>query len=255
MTFDISAEIYDRHVGRYGPTLSAAHVAAARVRPGQRVLDVGCGPGPLTRTLVVAVGDGSVAGVDPSPSFVEACRQRVPKADIRLATAESLPFADGEFDAALSQLVVNHMADSEAGVREMRRVVHPGGTVASCVWDYADGMEMLRAFFDAALEIDPDAPDEGRLMRFCREGELAELWDECGLSEVDAGALWATADYEGFDDYWEPFTTGLGPSGAYCASLDPARQEELRAACFRRLGSPAGGFTLRARAWYATGRV
>jgi SAM-dependent methyltransferase len=255
MTFDISAEIYDRHVGRYGPTLSAAHIAAAGIRPGQRVLDVGCGPGPLTQALVAAVGDGSVAALDPSPSFVAACRERVPNADVRLGEAEALPFAEGEFDVALSQLVVNHMADPEVGAGEMRRVVRPGGTVSSCVWDYAEGMEMLRAFFDAALEIDPDAPDEGRLMRFCREGELGELWASGGLTDVETGALWSIGEYAGFDDYWEPFTTGLGPSGAYCASLDPARQEELRAACFRRLGSPAGGFTLRARAWYATGRV
>ena len=219
------------------------------------MLDVGCGPGPLTQPWWRPWGIGSVAALDSSPSFVAACRERVPNADVRLGEAEALPFADGEFDVALSQLVVNHMADPEAGAGEMRRVVRPGGTVSSCVWDYAEGMEMLRAFFDAALEIDPDAPDEGRLMRFCREGELGELWVSCGLTDVETGALWSIAEYAGFDDYWEPFTTGLGPSGAYCASLDPERQEELRAACFRRLGSPAGGFTLRARAWYAVGRV
>ena len=255
MTFDVSADIYDRHVGRYGPQLSAAHVEAAGVQTGDRALDVGCGPGPLTRVLAAVVGAGNVAAVDPSPSFVEACRERVPGADVRLGEAESLPFADGDFDVALSQLVVNHMADPEEGVGEMRRVVRSGGTVSSCVWDYADGMEMLRAFFDAALEIDPEAPDEGRVMRFCREGELGGLWATCGLSDLETGELWATGEYAGFDDYWEPFTSGLGPSGSYCASLDPERQAALRDACFRRLGSPAGAFTLRARAWYAVGRA
>lgn len=255
MTFDISADVYDRHVGRYGPTLSVAHVDAAGVGPGQRALDVGCGPGPLTQALVAAVGDGSVAAVDPSPTFVEACRERVPGADVRLGEAESLPFADGEFDVALSQLVVNFMADPEAGIGELRRVVRPGGTVSSCVWDYADGMEMLRAFFDAALEVDTEAPDEGRSMRFCREGELGELWVSCGLTDVETGAIWAAGEYAGFDDYWEPFTSGVGPSGAYCASLDPEQRAAVREACFRRLGSPAGAFTLRARAWYAVGHA
>jgi SAM-dependent methyltransferase len=255
MTFDVSAEIYERHVGRFGPTLSAAHVAAARVQPGQRVLDVGCGPATLTAVLGAIVGAGSVAAVDPSQSFVDACRERVPGADVRLAEAESLPFADDTFDVAMSQLVVNFMADAEAGIREMQRVVRPGGMVSSCVWDYADGMEMLRAFWDAALELDPDAPDEGRTMRYCRDGELAALWTTCGLADVEGGALVAAAEYESFDDYWGPFTSGLAPSGAYCASLDSERREVLRGACFRRLGSPPGAFKLDARAWYATGRV
>jgi ubiquinone/menaquinone biosynthesis C-methylase UbiE len=256
MTFDVSSDVYDRHVGRYGPTLSAAHVAVAGVAEGSTVVDVGCGPGPLTHVLASAVGGaGTVAAVDPSPSFVAACRERVPTADVRLGQAESLSFEDDQFDVALSQLVVNFMADPEAGVREMRRVVRPGGTVSSCVWDYEGGMELLRAFWDAALEIDSDAPDEGRTMRFCREGELAELLVGCDLVEVRSGAIQAVAEYVGFDDLWEPFTAGLAPSGAFYASLDAERQDALREACFRRLGSPAGPFALTARAWFALGRV
>ena len=128
--------------------------------------------------------------------------------------------------------------------------------MSAAVWDYAGGMTMLRAFWDAALEkLDPDAPDEGRTMRFCREGELGELFERSGLAEVAAGELVAEAEYESFDDYWAPFPTGLAPSGAYCASLGPAEQEALRDACFRRLDSPGGPFTLTARAWYAVGRV
>ncbi len=255
MTFDISAEIYDRHVGRYAPALSAAHIEAARVLPGERALDVGCGPGRLTRALADLLGADNVAAVDPSEPFVEACRARVPGADVRLGTAEALPFSDHEFDAVLSQLVVNFLSDPEAGVGEMRRVARPGGTVASCVWDYSGGMTMLRAFWDAALELDPEAPDEGGTMRFCREGELAELWERSGLADVESGALVVEADWNGLDDFWWPFPSGLGPSGGYCASLDPERQEALREACFRRLGSPQGPFTLTARAWYAVGRA
>jgi SAM-dependent methyltransferase len=196
-----------------------------------------------------------VAAVDPSKSFVAACGARVPGADVREAAAESLPFEDGVFDVVLSQLVVNFMRDADTGVAEMRRVVRTGGSVASCVWDYADGMTMLRAFWDGALDIDPDAPDEARTMRYCSEPELRDLWRRGGLPDVDTGALVVEAAYDDFDDYWAPFPTGLAPSGAYCASLDAERQEALRAAVFRRLGEPAGPFKLTARAWFARGSV
>ena len=234
MTFEASAEVYDRHVGRYGPRLAAALIEAAGVASGSRALDVGCGPGVLTRVLAELLGPTRVAAVDPSEPFVEACRERVPGADVRLAAAEELPYADGEFDSVLAQLVVNFMADPEAGVAEMRRVARPGAAVAACVWDYPGEMTMLRAFWDAALELDPTAPDEGRTMRFCRPGELAGLWQRCGLADVEDGALVVEAAYEDFDDYWAPFPAGVAPSGAYCASLDPARREALREACFRR---------------------
>jgi SAM-dependent methyltransferase len=253
MTFEASAEIYGRHVGRYVPRLSAELVFVAGIAPGQHVLDVGCGPGGLTTVLADRVGLANVTAVDPSESFVEACRARVPDADVRVGVAEELPFGDDSFDAVLSQLVVNFMSDAEQGLREMARVTLPQGVVASCVWDYAEGMEMLRAFWDAALELDPAAPDEGRTMRFCREGELGELWERCGLRDVESGALVVSAEYEDFEDYWSPFPVGVAPSGAYCASLAPDRQDALKEAAFRRLGSPAGPFSLTARAWYARG--
>jgi SAM-dependent methyltransferase len=255
VTFEVSAETYDRHVGRYGPALSAAHVAAAHVAPGERVLDVGCGPGPLTTVLADIVGASNTAAVDPSEPFVDACRRRVPGADVRIASAEALPHADASFDAVLSQLVANFLRDPEQGLREMRRVTRPGGRISAVVWDYGGEMTMLRAFWDAALDLDPDAPDEGRTMLFCRAGELAELFASCGLDDIEHGALTVAADYADFDDYWSPFLSGLGPTGAYCISLAPDAQEALRNACFRRLGSPAGAFTLNARAWYAVGRV
>jgi ubiquinone/menaquinone biosynthesis C-methylase UbiE len=255
MTFDASAEVYDRHVGRYGPSLSREHAVAAHVAAGERALDVGCGPGVLTRVLADVLGAENVAAVDLSEPFLVACRARVPGADVRAAAAESLPFEDGAFDVVLSQLVVNFLVDPVAGLRELQRVTRPGGRVSAAVWDYADGMTMLRAFWDAALELDPEAPDEGRTMPFCRLGELASFFERAGLAEVEGGELVGTAEYESFDDFWSPFPTGLAPSGAYCASLGPAQQQELREACFRRLGSPAGEFTLTARAWYAVGWV
>lgn len=255
ITFEIASETYDQHVGRYSPRLAEALIAAAGVGRGDRVLDVGCGPGGLTQALAEVVGAERVAAVDPSERFVQAAQERVPGADIRLGAAEELPFPDGTFDAALSQLVVNFMRDAEAGVGEMRRVAGPGATVASCVWDYAGDMTMLRAFWDAALELDPDAPDEGRVMRYCRPDELRALWERVRLREVATGELIVRASYGSFHDFWAPFPSGLGPSGGYCASLPPERRAALREACLRRLGSPEGPFELSARAWFVCGLV
>jgi SAM-dependent methyltransferase len=251
--FEGDAAIYGRFVGRYAPQLSAALIAAAGVDAGERALDVGCGPGGLTSTLADRFGAENVAAIDPSSSFVAACRARVPGADVRQGAAEALPFDGDTFDVVLSQLVVNFMTDAAAGVGEMRRVAREGGCVASCVWDYAEGMTMMRAFWDGALDVDPDAPDEARTMRYCSEAELGELWRGAGLRDVATGALDVEASYEDYDDYWVPFTAGIGPAGAYCASLDGERRDALREAVFRRLGEPQGPFTLTARAWYARG--
>jgi SAM-dependent methyltransferase len=251
VSFEVGIAAYGRLVGRYTEALASAFCDAVGITAGEMALDVGCGAGALLGELARRVGPEHVAGVDPSAPFLEAARAAVPGADIRQASAESLPFADGSFDVAMSQLVVNFMSDAHQGVSEMRRVARR--TVAACVWDYAEGMTMLRAFFDAALELDPDAPDEGRTMRYCSPAELRALWEDCGLREVTTGELVVTADYADFDDYWLPFPFGPGPSGAYARSLDEERRAALGAALVRRLGSPIGPFTLSARAWFVRG--
>jgi SAM-dependent methyltransferase len=253
VSFETGTDAYARHVGRYSDALAARLVERAGVHGGDRALDVGCGGGAVLAALAGLLGAGRAAGVDPSTPFVEMARKRVPGASIRRAAAEALPFEDGSFDVVLSQLVVNFMNDSVQGVGEMRRVARR--SVASCVWDYADGMRMLRVFWDAALELDPEAPDEGRVMRWCSPAELETLWHDGGLRAVEVDELVVSAGYESFDDYWQPFTAGIGPSGAYCAALSPDRREALREACFRRLGSPGEPFELAARAWVAVGRV
>jgi SAM-dependent methyltransferase len=257
-TFRAPADAYDAHIGRYGAALAAALIDVAAIPAGARALDVGCGPGALTTALAGRLGASHVAAVDPSEPFVAACRDRVPHADVRTATAEALPFADGSFDAVLSQLVVNFLADAPGGVAEMARVAAPGGVVAACVWDYAEGMTLLRAFWDAAIALDPEgaAPlDEGARMPHCSPEGLRALWDGAGLQTVETGALTVRAAYRSLADLWWPLERGVAPSGAYAVSLGADAREALRAELQRRLGAGDAPFELTARAWYVTGRT
>ncbi len=257
-TFRSATDMYGRFIGRYAPSLAAALIGVVGLERDDRVLDVGCGPGGLATTLAEVVGQENVAAVDPSQPFVSVCRARLPAADVRVAAAEELPFEDDLFDAAFAQLVVNFMTDPVRGVGEMKRVVRPGGKVAACTWDYRGGMTMLRAYWDSAHEVAPEESaefDEGKNMRYATPGELAGLWEAVGLEDVEHGELSVTVEYENFDDLWAPFPTGIGPAGAFCASLEPERQRALRAALARRLGDPEGPFELSARAWYAVGRA
>jgi SAM-dependent methyltransferase len=252
--FRTPGEAYDRYIGRYGRELARALIDAAGVGPDWEVLDVGCGPGALTAELAVFVGAGSVAAVDPSDTFVAACRERVPGARVALASAEALPFADGTFDGALAQLVVNFMTDPLAGVREMRRVTRAGGTVAAAVWDYAGEMTLLRRFWDAAIALDPDSePRDERHMPHCTPDALGELWAAAGLGGVEVTSATVGADYDGFDDLWSPLERGVGPAGAYVAALAPDARAALREELRRRLGAGDAPFRLTARAWIATG--
>jgi SAM-dependent methyltransferase len=253
--FEGSGDMYDRFVGRYGVPLGDAMLDFAGARPGMRVLDVGCGTGALAGRAAALVGAANVAGADPSEPFVESCRRRVPEADVRVAPAESLPFDDDSFDAVMAQLVVPFMSDAPQGVSEMARVARPGGVVAACVWDYAGGMRLLRLFWDAAGALDPEsaARDEGRLLRYAKEDELGALWAEAGLADVTTEALDVEAAYDDFDDLWLPFLAGIGPAGAYAASLEPDAQAALREQFRGELGNPVGPFTLTATAWGVRG--
>jgi SAM-dependent methyltransferase len=221
-----------------------------------RVLDVGCGPGALAAVLAGTLGADHVAAVDPSVPYAEACRERLPGVDVRVAAGEALPFDDGAFDAALAQLVVNFMRDAPAGVREMRRVTRPGGTVACAVWDYAGEMTLLRAFWDAAIALDETAAalDEGG-MPYCTPPELGGLLSAAGLADVRVEPVVVRARYDGFEDLWAPLESGVAPSGAYAAAQPPERRAALRAELRRRLGAGDEQFELAARAWVATGVV
>lgn len=251
------ADAYDRYVGRYSPLLAREVTAFASVVPDQRAVDVGCGTGALTEHLVSVLGAGNVAAADPSEPFVIACRERNPGVRVEVAPAEALPFGDDEFDHALSQLVMNFLADAHAGVAEMRRVTRPGGTITAATWDYTQGMTLIRTFFDAAIALDPAAAehDEGRRMRYCQPDELRDLWLESGLLEVDVRPIVVRASYTDFDDLWQPLERGVGPAGAYAISLDAQHRQALRDELRRRLTAGDAPFELTARAWVAKGRT
>jgi SAM-dependent methyltransferase len=251
VSFAVAADLYDRFMGRYSVPLSAPFADFAGVSTGQRVLDVGCGPGALTAELARRLGSSAVSAVDPSESFVEAMESRHPGVDVQRAPAEQLPFGDDDFDATLAQLVVHFLPDPIAGVREMARVTRAGGIVAACVWDHAGSDGPLSPFWEAAHDLDPEVADESELPG-AREGHLAELFEAAGLREVEGGDVAVTVRHPTFDDWWEPYTLGVGPAGAYVAGLDPGRREELRERCRERLA--ATPIVLTARAWATRGR-
>ena len=255
MSFAVAPDAYDRFMGRYSSPLAPAFADFAKiggVGSGQRVLDVGCGPGALTTELVRRLGPGGVAAVDPSESFVTAAQDRHPAVTVQRATAEHLPFKADEFDATVAQLVVQFMTDPVAGLREMTRVTRPGGVVAACVWDHGGGTGPLSLFWAAARRVDADVDDEsGRAGT--REGHLAELFDRAGLRGIEATSLSVPVEHATFDEWWEPFTLGVGPAGTFVAGLDEARRTQLRGHCQELL--PAAPFVVDAHAWAALGHA
>ena len=252
MSFEVTADAYMRFMGQYSEPLAPRFADLAGIHDGQRVLDVGCGPGALTAELVNRVGAASVSAVEPSASFAAAVRQRLPGVEVRESAAEQLPFPDGTFDAALAQLVVHFMTDPVHGLREMRRVTRPGGTVAACVWDHAGGRGPLAAFWSAVRELDPAADDESGLAGV-REGHLAKLFSQAGLDRTSVTTLTVRVRHASFDDWWQPYTLGVGPAGVYVASLAPDRRAALREQCRRLL--PAGPVDITAAAWAVSGRT
>jgi SAM-dependent methyltransferase len=237
-------------MGRYSGPLAPVFTDFVRLADSARAVDVGCGPGALTRELARRMGSLAVCGVDPSEAFVEAARERVPGVWVERGEAEALPFEDEMFDAALAQLVVHFMADPLAGLREMRRVTKAGGVVAACVWDHAGGRGPLGVFWEAARLLDANVDDESSRAG-ARSGHLLELFEATGLSDVEGAALSIEVEHRSFEEWWEPFTLGVGPAGAFVAGLGATEQDQLRELCRERV--PNAPFVVSARAWAARG--
>jgi SAM-dependent methyltransferase len=252
VSFDVSADAYARFMGRFSQPLAVQFAEHARPRTGDRALDVGCGPGALTALLVDRLGARAVSAVDPSTSFVAAIRDRFPDVDVRTAVAEDLPFPDDNFDLALAQLVVPFMTDPAAGLREMGRVTRPGGLVAACVWDHGGDTGPLATFWRAVRDVDPGARDESGLAG-AREGHLAQLCEEAGLTRIESSVLTIHVMFTSFAQWWEPFTLGVGPAGTYVSGLDDAGTELLRARCAQLL--PTAPFDVAASAWCVRARA
>jgi SAM-dependent methyltransferase len=246
MSFAVSADAYDRFMGRYSVPLAAVFADFAGVGATGRILDVGCGPGALTAELVRRLGSAHVTAVDPSVTFVDAARGRHPDVEVHCAGAEHLPLPDDAFDGVLAQLVVHFMEDPVAGLREMGRVARPGGVVAACVWDFDEGGSPLSLFWEAARDVDAAAPGEAMLPG-TRRGHLAALLREAGLAGVVEDTLSVAVEHPTFEDWWHPFELGVGPAGSYVAALDHPARLRLVERCRELL--PEAPFAVTAVAW------
>ncbi|WP_441957727.1 class I SAM-dependent methyltransferase [Mycolicibacterium houstonense] len=248
MSFDVPPDAYTRFMGRYAEPLAKVFAAFSGIGAGDKVLDVGCGPGALTAYLL-SLG-ARVTAIDPSPPFVDAIRAGYPGVDVREGVAEELPYDADAFDAALAQLVVHFMPDPVVGIGQMVRVTRPGGVVAACVWDGATGA--LAPFWDAVHLIDPDAEDEA-LVSGAHRGHLAEIFAAAGLNAVEERPITVDVVHPTFEEWWKPYTFGVGPAGDYVRRLDDDGRARLASVAREQVGD--GPFTVTATAWAARGTV
>jgi SAM-dependent methyltransferase len=251
------ARAYEDYIGIWSRAVAPQFAAWLAVAPGSRWLDVGCGTGTVAEALLEA-GAGHMTGIDQSPAYLAFARARLPKRDVTLLQghAACIELADGAVDGAAAGLLLNFLSLPSDAVREMARVVRPGGTVAAYVWDYAGRMDLLRRFWDVAVRLRPEvrAHDEGFRSTLCSPGPLSALFSNAGLIDVLTCSFEADRAFAGFDAYWEPFLGGQGTAGRYVASLDDRERIALREALRAELG-PGGGppIVLGARAWAVKG--
>ncbi|MBV1796746.1 class I SAM-dependent methyltransferase [Siccirubricoccus sp. G192] len=254
-----AGEAYEPYVGRWSRLVAAEFLGRLGVARGARWLDVGCGTGALSGTILDRCAPAAVIGVDPSEGFLAHARRHVAdaRAEFRRGDAQALPVGDAGFDAVVSGLVLNFVPDQPKAAGEMRRAARPGGTVAAYVWDYAKGMQMMRRFWDAAVALDPEGAggkDEALRFALCRPGPLRRLFEEAGLRGVEVAAIEVPTVFRDFDDYWIPFLAGGAPAPAYCMALSEDRRAALRERLRATLPTePDGSIRLSARAWAVQG--
>ncbi len=251
---------YERFMGRWSRLLAPMLIEFAGVRDSDKVLDVGTGTGSLASALAASRPGSDIIGIDPSKGFIQfAAKQgNADRVRFEVGDAQALRFPDASFDHAMALLVMNFIPDHVKALSEMQRVTRPQGVVSACVWDYDDGMQMLRIFWDEVVALDPAAaPKDERHMKLSREGQLGQLWRKANFANVQEQPLSINQTFASFSDYWEPFLTGAGPGGAYVVSLSEPRRRELETRLRKRLldGRDDGAFTLLGRVWCVRGEV
>lgn len=253
-------EAYEAYVGRWSRRIAVSFLRWLDVPTGRGWLDVGAGTGALTATVLAAGQPTQVVGVDSSQGFLAHAWARIddPRAIFCAGDARSLPMSDRCVDVVVSGLALNFVPEPGRAVAEFTRVARSGGVVAAYVWDYADGMAMMRYFWDAASTLDPAAADldEGRRFSLCRPASLLRLWGQAGLDAVRVQAIEVPTVFTDFDDYWHPFLGGQGPAPGYAMSLTGNHRRALRDLLRARLPcAPDGSVPLTARAWAVRGIV
>jgi SAM-dependent methyltransferase len=245
---------YEDYVGRWSRLVATEFIDRLGIAGGARWVDVGCGTGAVTETILARTDPASVVGIDPSEAFVAFARDRVtdPRAMFAIGDGASLPLPDADADVAVSGLVLNFVPDPVAMLAEMRRVARAGGTVAVYVWDYAEGMAIMRHFWDAAIEQDPPVADKAESLQFeiCRPKPLREAFERAGLVGIDVAPIDVPTVFRDFDDYWQPFLMATAPAPRHAMSLSEIDREDLRRRLESRLPTePDGSIHLVARAW------
>jgi ubiquinone/menaquinone biosynthesis C-methylase UbiE len=251
---------YEGYVGRWSRLVAAEFLSWLDAPPGGRWLDVGSGTGALTECILASTAPASVLGVEPSAGFVEHARAHVPDPRARFETgsADAVPLPDDAVDLAVAGLVLNFVPDLAAGLAELARVVVPGGTIAGYVWDYAGRMELMKRFWDAAVELDPAAASatESSRFRIAAPDPLRAAFEEAGLTAVEVRPIDVPTVFRDFDDYWSPFLSGVAPAPGYAMGLAEDRRTELRERLRSTLPTePDGSIRLVARAWAVRGRT
>jgi SAM-dependent methyltransferase len=255
-----SGDLYEPYIGRWSRPVGREFVRWLEPEPARRWLDVGCGTGALSGVVLDNADPAAVIGVDPSPGYIEHARARLPESrvDLRVGDALALPVDDDAVDYVVSGLVLNFVPDPAAGLAEMIRTATGGATIAAYVWDYGEGMQLIRQFWDAAVALDPAAADRDEAVRFplCRPGSLGRVFSDSGLTELQNTAIVVPTVFTSFDDYWSPFLGGDGPAPGYCAALSDDARRRLRDRLQATLPTQSdGSIHLTARAWAAKGQT
>jgi len=251
---------YEKFMGRWSNLIAQRFLAWIAISPNSRWLDVGCGTGSLTKLILERYQPIEIISIDSSSDFISYARQSIPHPSVhfRVGLAQELDLDTDSVDAVVSGLVLNFVPQPETAVSEMLRVTKPGGKIGVFVWDYADGMEMLRYFWDAVVALDKDAAvlDEGARFPLCRKGQLESLVHKAGLNKVEAAPIEVTTVFKSFDDYWQPFLYNVGPAGNYTMSLKQKDRQKLETRLRESLPiDGTGSISMIARAWAVKGTV